>query len=212
MRRRRNHFSATKRAVAKKTDNNPSATAAKIEIRRKVLEVIGAGEARVFDAYAGAGEMFRGVWKDAAAYTGCDFTWYRDEREAFVADNRLVLRSIDLAAFNVFDLDAWGSPWEQALIIAARRTVGAGEKVGLILTDGGGFDLRFGNVSTALRQLTGLGGRMSCANRHHDEVIEIALQGLCDRMGAGISRMWRATAKRHGGMRYLGLILEGVKK
>ena len=65
--------------------------------------------------------MWREVWHEAAAYVGCDLKWYRDERLAYVADNRRVLRAIDLKPFNVFDFDAWGAPWEQVLILIARR-------------------------------------------------------------------------------------------
>lgn len=94
---------------------------AKIKIRENVLLAIGTDRASVFDAFAAAGELHKAVWHRAHSYVGCDLQFFRDDRMAFVADNRRVLRSIDLAQFNLFDLDAFGSPWEQAYIIAKRR-------------------------------------------------------------------------------------------
>ena len=100
-----------------KTDNNPQAFKAKVAIRRNVLATIGS-EAAVFDAFAGSGKMFSEVWKDASNYTGCDLKPQRDSRLMFCADNRRVMRVIDLSKFNVFDLDSYGSPWVQAVILA----------------------------------------------------------------------------------------------
>ena len=88
----------------------------------------------MFDAFAGEGVLFRQVWHRAVSYVGCDLKWYRDERLMFVADNHRVMRAIDLSAFNVFDIDSWGSPWDQVLILAARRPLAAGERLGLVLT------------------------------------------------------------------------------
>jgi hypothetical protein len=112
----------------KAVDNHAHSAADKAEIRRLVLEAVGPGS-RVFDAFAGTGQMFAKAWKGAGGYVGCDMRFVRDDRTAFVADNRRVLRAIDLAPFNVFDLDAYGSPWEQVLIIAARRPVAPAHQV-----------------------------------------------------------------------------------
>jgi hypothetical protein len=35
--------------------------------------------------------------------------------------NWRVMRAIDLAPINVFDFDGWGEPWEQVIMLAARR-------------------------------------------------------------------------------------------
>jgi hypothetical protein len=44
----------------------------------------------------------------------------------FCADNTRVLRAIDLSRFSIFDFDAYGSPWVQAVILADRRRVARG--------------------------------------------------------------------------------------
>lgn len=211
MRFQRDRFSKSWRPDAQKDNNNAAATEAKAAIRAHVLANIGAENARVFDAFAGAGEMHKRVWNRAAAYVGCDQTWYRDDRECFVADNRLVMRAIDLGLFNIFDLDAWGSPWEQVLIVAARRKLQKGERIGLIITEGAGKTVKLGGVPSALQKLTGLKGRLSGANKAHDEIIDMALAAVCDRMGAGIARRWQAKGKTGASMRYIGLVLQEAR-
>lgn len=205
-------FSGTLKG-AHKTNNHPAATKAKAAIREHVLAAIGADQARVFDAFAGQGEMHARVWHKAAAYVGCDTTWYRDKREAFVADNRRVMRALDLAAFTVFDFDAWGSPWDQCVILAARRRVADGEKIGLVLTEGSALKLKMGSFPTSLRILAKLRQRTAGASRTHiaDQVIGRALGELCRRLGCTVVKRWEARGKTGAAMRYIGLVLEGKK-
>lgn len=206
---KRRSFSASLRNNKVKTNNHPGAAKAKAELRQNVLEQIGASNAAVFDAFAGNGKMFDSVWYQAAAYTGCDLVLYRDARLAFVADNRRVLRAIDLRRFNIFDLDAYGSPWEQALIVADRRPIAPGERIALLLTEGSGFNLKLGGMSLALRTLAGLKKGIVGAARQQDAVIDRAIAGLTQRMKAKVVRRWQATGKTGAGMRYVGLILQG---
>jgi len=146
-----------------KVDNSPSAHAAKVDIRKRVLETIGPGKARVFDGFAGSGKMFEAVWSSAAAYTGCDLKWQNDDRRMYAADSRRVLRSIDLAQFNVFDLDAYGSPYEQCLIIAARRPP---PRAGELLGDRAHGRDRLG-ARGQRRSSLGQGARRRPARRRH---------------------------------------------
>lgn len=145
------------KATSIAVDNASTAKAAKIEIRRLVMEAID-GDVSVFDAFAGSGEFYRTVWKGADFYVGCDKRYFPDERRAYVADNRRVLRAINLAVFNVFDLDAYGAPWEQAAIIAARRRIEPGERVGMIFTEGNGLNYKNNVVPRAVTSLIGLRG------------------------------------------------------
>ena len=46
-----------------KVDNNPQACTAKVDIRLRLLAAVGADQAHVFDAFAGAGELYAGVWR-----------------------------------------------------------------------------------------------------------------------------------------------------
>jgi hypothetical protein len=198
---------------AKKVDNNPQAFAAKVDIRRRVLAGVGTRDARVFDGFAGAGELYAAVWKDAAAYTGCDLKYQPmrgDVRLMFAADNRRVLRSLDLSAFNVFDLDAYGSPWEQALIVAARRKVAAGERIGFTITEGGGIPYKANIVPAPVAILARLKPGIVGLNRKMETIVERCLIGVAQRMNCTIEKRWQARGKTGAAMVYVGAVMVGA--
>lgn len=190
-----------------KQNNTAYASSAKVAIRDYVLAAIGAEQAHVFDAYCGDGHMYREVWRKAARCVGCDTEFYVDERVAFCADNRRVLRAIDLAAFNIFDLDAYGSPWEQAYIIAARRKLRPAETIGIILTEGQGMKLKMGGMSLALSKLSGVSLRAPGLARAQGELINRAIQRIGGMMGGTVIKRWQATGKTGSAMQYIGLLL-----
>lgn len=195
-----------------KTDNNPQAFAAKVQIRTNVLAAV-ARPAAVFDAFAGAGEMYSAVWKHAERYVGCDLKWVRDSRVMFAADNRRVMRAIDLAPFNVFDLDAWGSPWEQAIIVADRRRVHAGELLGLVLTNGDGRALTLRSsmpLPYAVAELAGLQREIAGVSRQHVDIENRIISGLAKRMRCTVLKRWVAAGKTGAKVRYVGLVMRGV--
>lgn len=193
----------------KKTHNSASAAHAKVSMRDALMEHIGAASCRVFDAYAGPGAMHDAVWCRAASYVGCDTEWFQDARRVFVADNQLVMRAIDLDAFNVFDLDAFGSPWECATILAARRRVSPGEVVGLCLTDGSGLKLKMSGVPHALARLAGVSGNVKLANRGHGPMFDRALAVVCERMGARLEKRWQARSTVRASMFYEAVAMRG---
>jgi hypothetical protein len=53
-----------------KMNNHPGAKKAEAIIRANVIDMIGAANARVFDAFAGDGVMWRAIWQRAAYYVG----------------------------------------------------------------------------------------------------------------------------------------------
>jgi hypothetical protein len=196
-----------------KRHNHPKAVEAKAAIRRHVLETLGAASCHVFDAFAADGEMFRRVWREAASYTACDLKWYNDARLAYVADNRRVLRSIELAPFTVFDLDAFGSPWEPAIIVADRRPLQPGERLGLILTEGSGLKLKFGSFPSALCEVAGVKPDAAGGASSHEEVVSRAISGWAARIGAdAVTHRWEAVRSGGSAMRYIGLVLEKKKR
>lgn len=193
--------------VPRKTDSNTGAASAKILIRQNVFDMVPAPR-RVFDAYAGAGEMWRGVWNQADHYVGCDKKWFRDDRAMFVSDCLRVMRAIDLREFNLFDFDAYGSPWDNACILAARRAVEPGERIGVVITDGTSLSIRFAFLPAALAEISGMRGMPGLA-RHQEELIDRALQVMADRMKSRIIRKWRAIGTTGARVRYVGIVLEG---
>jgi len=144
---------AWRKAPASKVHN--SAGSPKIELRRRVLEHV--KPARVLDVFCGPeGLMWAEAWREAESYVGIDRVWKpEDERRRFVGDNLRILRAIDLAPFNVFDLDAFGSPWKHAVILAERRRWAAGERGALVLTDGGLLGSKLGGKDRGIAELVG---------------------------------------------------------
>jgi hypothetical protein len=195
-----------------KTDNNAQALKAKVDIRRRVLETVGDGKTScsIFDAFAGSGQMYSAVWQYAGSYVGCDLKWPRDGRFMYAGDNRRVLRAIDLKHFNVFDLDAYGSPWEQAIIVADRRHVAAGELFGLVLTEGAGLSYKANVVPLAIAELTGLRAGIVGLAKKQDAVIDRAIAGLARRMSCAVVKRWQAEGRTGASMRYIGLVLRGM--
>jgi len=159
-----------------KTHNGALALSAKVDLRRKVLAAVDG--ARVFDAYCGPeGEMWRAVWKDAQSYVGCDQAWKQDDpRRRFVGDTTTIMRAIDLSQFNVFDVDAFGSPWAVLRILAARRTWAPGELGAIVTTDGATMMTKFGRMPNDVAAIleskprTGHRGQDS-ADRVHDQAM-----------------------------------------
>ena len=194
-----------------KTDNNPSALAAKVKLRLNVLAEL--NPARVLDCFCGTGQMFDNAWRQAASYTGCDERPWSpaDPVSRFVVDNRRLLRALDLQRFNVFDLDAYGSPWEQMMIIADRRRWAPGERGAVVLTDGSALRLKFGDIvpTPALRELLGAEGAQPGA-ASAALLLDRAESAWLRRAGVRLVRSWRATRKGGTEMRYSALVIEGL--
>ncbi len=189
-------------------DNNPEVFAAKVAIRERVLKAISA--AHVLDCYAGSGKMHKAVWSKAASYVGVDERFFFDRRTAYVCDNRLLLRAIDLEPFNVFDADAYGSPWEQLLIIARRRPVDPGERIGLVITEGSSIKMKFGSLPFAMSELAGVPADAAGVSKNQVMIVNQAIAGLAKAMGCRIVNRWQASGKTGSRVLYIGLVLEGI--
>lgn len=194
-----------------KRDNSPVADKAKLTVRRQVMDAIGADQAHVFDAFAGEGHMYRGCWNEAASYVGCDKDLFMDQRLAYVADNVRVMRAIDLSRFNVFDLDAYGSPWELVYILATRRPMEPAELLGVVLTEGTGLKMNMGGVSKALSALARIKVQMPGMGAARDDVINRALSQICRMLNAEIIHRWQAQGNRGSRIGYIGLVFRGAE-
>lgn len=200
-----------------RVDNDPIGLAAKVDLRRRVLEAMPG--ARVLDLFCGRGEMHRAVWRNAASYVGCDCRpWIATDPPRFVADNRRLLRSLDLQQFDVFDVDSWGSPWEQLEIIMHRRDWAVGEKGAVILTDGASASAKFrsGRLPNDMARIAGvqMAPRTSTGA---GSMIELALRRWMERSRVKAVQAWKARRPtNHGGksggvdVHYVAVLFEGV--
>jgi hypothetical protein len=191
-------------------DNNPEAFTAKVDVRKRVLALLGADRAHVLDLFAGSGRLHRAVWKDAASYVGCDERFFWDARSCYVVDNRLLLRAIDLAPYTVFDMDAYGSPWECALIVARRRRVAKGERIGIVMTEGSSTKMKFGSLPKAMAELARTPMEAAGISRAQWTIFEQAIVGLVGAMNCAVVKRWEARGRTGSRVVYLGMVLEGL--
>ena len=192
-----------------KVDNTTHFLDAKVEIRRRAMHEIGVENCHVFDAFAGEGTIYQRCYRDAGAYCGCDRAWFRDERTLYVADNLRLMRAIDLSAFNVFDLDAYGSPWKQWLILLARRPLQPGEKIAVFLTEGTASKLITRNMDYAMAEAAGISRVQYGAKKHRLQIIDRAIDRGARRWGAKVVARWQVDNRKLAFMSYISLVFEG---
>jgi len=137
----------------------------KVKIRKDLLT--GFDNPAVLDCFAGGGRIYQEVYQ-GMNYLGLDRKKGVDDRVLLCIDNRRYLRSADLSRFNIFDLDAYGSAWEQLYIILGRRRFIPHERVAIFITDGTDFTTRMGDITHRIKPLLGIPKLMTipCLNRH----------------------------------------------
>lgn len=185
-----------------KTDNAP--IAAKQQIRLSILNKI--KNPRVCEVFCGAGEMYKSVWHKAEDYVGIDKRKFFDERITICGDAEKAIRTINLNGYNIFDIDAYGSPYNILSYIVQNRTE-KGE-LAFVLTDGSAMDLRLGRVSKGLRELSGIKNHiLKRASNIHDELIIEVIKNIEKITGKAHSDFVIAKGKTGAAMRYYAFIL-----
>ena len=191
-------------------DSNPAAYKSKCQIRENVLAAIGPENASVLDLFAGSGAMWKAVWSKAGRYVACDERWFWDKRTSYVCDNRVLLRAIDLSPYNLVDLDAYGSPWDQIYILSRRRKIAKGERVGIVLTDGSSTKIKFGAMPLSMAALARVPADGAGVSKNCNAILEQTLAGLAKDMASRIVKRWEARGATGARVIYTGLVLEGV--
>ena len=191
-----------------KTDTHAAGHDAKIDLRRRVLAHV--SPARVLDAFCGLGEMRREAWSAAASWTGCDQRpWDPSQPARYIADNLDVMRAIDLSRFNVFDFDAYGSPWAQASMLAKLRRWAPGERGAMVTSDGSGASTQWGQTGATLGAVLGadryeaMRGKRLGANR-------AAFAPWAALAGVRILERWEAARPGRTGVLYTAIVFEGL--
>jgi hypothetical protein len=207
----RRGFAAGLKAKGEKTDNHQAALPDKIALREEALAAV--GEARVLDLFAGKGVMHRAVWHRAADYLGNDSDMGKvlaHPAPCHHAEAAILLRAIPLARWNVFDFDAYGSPWDEVTILAARRRLRPGERVAIVLTDGAPRRAMLGRTVRALAELAREDSDTVGAHRRWPMLVRQAMQEVARRMGGSLVALRQAEASLgQRGMWYGLAVLEG---
>ena len=179
----------------KKTNN------AKINAKIELRKIIDCEELAVLECFCGKGEMFYAVWKSASHYEGIDIEEQNDERIVHKGDCALMLKKLNLEKFDVFDIDAYGSPYECLQIIF--KKIKKSKTYHFFITDGIDIDLRMGKIENFFGLLSGIKAKkLNNAHLLHDYFINKIIKNLCADMGAELINSKMAKGNTGSGMRY----------
>jgi hypothetical protein len=129
----------------------------------------------ILETHSGPGMMRRLCYVGAREILSADEA--PESPDAVHVDSRLLLRSssLDLRRFNFFDIDPFASPFEHMWILAKRRPLSEGERVGLVLTSGNLSSLArltsqhhgYAAIGMPPAQLAELGGVVDAHPKHY---------------------------------------------
>lgn len=184
-------------ANANKTDDREEALAGKVALRVWLASQF-PQKPRVLEVFCGvAAAMWALAWRDhSSAYTGIDQakSFIEERPDVRVGDALDVLATLDLGKYDIVDVDAWGTPWRVVRAVAGRRALAAGERFGLLTTDGSGLNVRFkGAADDSTRWFM----RGFPAPRMTEALVPITVSGLratARAMGARLVAMRRVTS------------------
>ena len=184
---------------------NNAKTNAKTEIRLSVLSEI--ENPKVLEVFCGAGEMYKNVWHNSEKYTGIDKVKYFDERHTICGDAEKAVRLIDVNDYNIFDIDAYGSPYEILDYIVSKIDQ-ENKKIGFVITDGVNMDLKLGRVCKGLRRFIGYDFHIAKrANVLHDDFIKIVIDKIAEKLKGKIENLLIAQGVTGSSMRYYSFVI-----
>ena len=125
---------------------------AKCELRKNALKKH--KNAKVIEFFCGSGVMYNAVYRNVETYKGIDIEKFNDDRDTVKSDCLSFVKNNDVSSFNVFDIDAYGSPYEVLSEIVNQKPVN--DILTFIITDGIAMDLRMGRVCKGARELSGI--------------------------------------------------------
>lgn len=184
---------------------NNAKTNAKQKLRESVFDNM--TDVSILEVYCGAGEMYKSVWHKAKKYTGIDKVKFFDERHTVCGDAEKAIRLVNINDYNVFDIDAYGSPYE-ILDYIVNKIDSNNKKIGFVITDGVNMDLKLGRVCKGLRAFIGYDYHIAKrANVLHDEFIKITIEKIADILKGKIENLLIAQGVTGSSMRYYSFIV-----
>lgn len=189
-----------------KTDNAKNTS--KINIRKMVLDKF--DKSHVFDAFYGEGAMYDDVWYKADSHVGCDLRKIFTKKTKIHCGNNLkFIKANSMKRFNIFDLDAYGSPYEQMDEIIKKIQHNNIEKTAFCITDGVQMDLRMGRICKGLRVMTEINtSRVTSIYKEHDNLIKLVILNTARRLNKSVVFSKIAKGVTGSGMRYYAFILD----
>jgi len=183
---------------------NNAKTSIKDLIRRDML--LSVDSPNVLEVFCGSGEMYEKVWHKANKYTGIDKVKQFDKRHTICGDAQKAITIVDLNEYNIFDIDAYGSPYE--ILDYITRQILNQNVIGFVLTDGTNMDLRLGRVCKGLRSMAGIKNQiLKRASSIHNDIISLVVAETEKRLNGKASRFQLAVGRTGSAMRYYSFII-----
>jgi hypothetical protein len=183
---------------------NNAKISAKKDIREFVMSQI--AKQSVLEVFSGLGEMYNSVWHKADDYQGIDKVKVFDSRDTLCGDVHKLIRRADVQRFNIFDIDAYGSPYE--ILDYITQTIRPCGDVAFVLTDGTNMDLKLGRVCKGIRNFVGIENHiLKRASVIHDDIIGMIAKEIARRLKMRIMSMRIARGKTGSSMRYWAITL-----
>jgi len=182
---------------------------AKIDAKEKLRFFNNIKDLSVLDIFCGSGEMYNKSWKNAKHYEGIDIKKYNenDKRILHIGDAVAVIKNFkNINKFDVFDIDAYGSPYESLYAISNKIKID--NQKHFIITDGIEIDLRMGNLEQFFSLLAGISSK-KINNIHylHDYLIKKIIENLCIKLNCKYKDFAIAKGVKGSGMRYFKFTL-----
>jgi hypothetical protein len=143
--------------LRKKPAFHNTALSAKVGLRRWLVEQLG-GHPRILDCFCAAGMLWERAYDKTSNYVGLDLRQFNDERRTIVCDSLRYIRHADanLDQFDLFDLDAYGSPMQHFAAICHRIRPKPGRRIGFVITDGTDFNARMSGMAPPMLRYIGM--------------------------------------------------------
>ena len=184
----------------------------KVKVRNHCLNALGSSKPMILDVFCAHGEMWINAYHRTPHYLGLDLKQFDDERRTVVCNNARYLRCDgNLSRFDVFDLDAYGSPALQLATICQR--IGPLKKpVAVAITEGCGYAAAMNSLPVGLLAYLGLKKQRgtSFEKDNRKELIKLLVQRSADACRAVVKDFMFLETARQGGnsMIYCGYVME----
>lgn len=157
----------------------------------------------VLEVFCGDGQMYKEVWKLSKRYTGIDKVKFFDDRHTICGDAEKITSNINFFEYDVFDIDAYGSPYNVLYNLLPGIKRANKKQVYFAITDGTNMDLKMGRISRGLRKIIGINTRI-IKNAHimHNQLIAEVVDSVASYLGGHVQQFKLAHVKSGSAVRY----------
>lgn len=206
-------MSRSKRVISRRPNSKKdnSAHSVKRKLRERLVDALGVESPAVLDVFAGSGQMWRSAYGSTPHYLGLDQKQYDDERHTIVCDNSRFLRlaGFNLSRFDIFDIDAYGSPYYCLAIICRRFRWGNKRRIGIVLTDGDmGAQAARRGVPPKMLAYLGMDRFQRTNPDDRAQIIKRFIEQSCDEAGARPEHLEHAEMTKGARMKYIAYVMQ----